>query len=256
MAADPYGGSKYTYGSPSTTTIGDSGGWDNTPGASFLSRTRGSGGDYTVPAGGGQRGGGGGGSSIVQSPSGNLWNPMDGGGWIASPDFMLSQQKQGFDQQRFQQVWGGLNGMLGQLNGGYATPGGQSGFGPPIGAQGVLTPEQIEQQVNAARASNDQGTASRTRDFTARASGQGFGANSPLVMAMNQSFQNANMATNADSERGIRLGAAEKNAGQLLEGQKAQEAQFASRQDEDIRRRQPYFSTMNALIGALAGLAG
>jgi hypothetical protein len=202
-----------------------------------------------------------GGSSGPSDSTGSFWDPTGltnkSGlrGWNESPAYKLAQQKQGFDQQRFQSVWDTVLGQFNNMAGGFGAfggaPGGQSGQGPEITTKGVYTQPQIDQQVNAAKAGNDAATAARTKAFSADAAGRGFAPNSPLALAMAGRFQNQNLATNADAEREIRQGAGEKNAGLLLKQQQAREQQFASRMDEDIRRRTPMYS----LLGTLAGLA-
>lgn len=171
-------------------------------------------------------------------------------------NFDLARQAQGFNERRFDTVWGGLNGLIGQLgSGGFATAGGQSGQSPEISVGGVFTPQQIQQQVNAARGQNDATTANRVRQAQQQSAGRGFGSNSPMLQALTQRYENQNLATNADTERDIRQNASSLNADQRLATQEARSQQFSERQDEDIRRRQPYFQTANQLIAALAGLA-
>jgi hypothetical protein len=171
-------------------------------------------------------------------------------------------------QGRFNSVFGLLSGMFGGGGGGgvagFNVPGqggparaggSQVGAQPTISAGPVWNPQQIDQQVNATRAKNDAAAESQMRGIRSSTTGRGFGSNSPLLQALQTGVQNANTATNTEAERAFRQQAAEGNATQMLKGQTAQEQQFASRQDEDIRRRAPYFAQQNALIAALAGLA-
>lgn len=134
------------------------------------------------------------------------------------------------------------------------TAGGQSGPSPEITVGGVLNPQQIQQQVNAARAANDMATGSRITDTNRSLAGRGFGAGSPLAAALSTGMQNQNLATNTANEREIRLGGAQMNSGQLLRSQMAREEQFGRRQQEDIERRRPYFQTQASLLAALAGM--
>jgi hypothetical protein len=206
------------------------------------------------------RGGGGGGQLLPPDYFYRQKNPS------AELDFQksqMAQQGQEFQatladrQNRFNTVWGALSGMMGGAfgPGGAFTAGGQSPPSPEISVGGVYNPQQVQQQVNAARAGNDQATASRMRQFTSETTGRGFSPSSPLISAMWGQLQGQNMGANTDAEREIRQGAAGQNAQQLLATQQAREQQFASRQDEDIRRRQPYLQNVNAWISALAGLA-
>jgi hypothetical protein len=167
----------------------------------------------------------------------------------------LAQQNLDFNRQKFGAIAGALGGAMANFGGGAATPGGQSPASPEIGVRGVWDPQQVDQQVNAARASNDASTASRVRSAEAANGAAGFGPNSPLLMALRQGFQNQNLMANADAGRQIRTQAAQQNSDAIFKQQQARESQFASRQSEDIQRRTPYFQTQNALISALAGLA-
>lgn len=169
-------------------------------------------------------------------------------------------------QGRFNSVFGYLQGLgsnfLNSSPFGQAFRAGGSPVGGPeprIDANPVWNPQQVQQQVNNQRAQNDAGLQSQERQNSQSLAGRGYGANSPLLSAMNQSASNANLIANASADRDTRLNAAQANAGQVLKGQQAQEGQYASRQQEDIQRRQPYvsgwFNTRNALLGALSGLA-
>lgn len=155
-------------------------------------------------------------------------------------------------QERFNQVFPLLSGLLGGYN--FDRVGGQSGPSPEITVGPVWNQQQVQQQVNAARATNDAVTANQTRATEQEVAGRGFGSNSPLLAALRSGQQMAGMRTNAESERNIRLGAAETNAQQLLKTQQAREGQFATRMDEDIRRRQAALQGYSALLGTLGGL--
>jgi hypothetical protein len=158
-------------------------------------------------------------------------------------------------QERFDTIFPWLQGQLGSFQSQMATAGGQSGPSPEITVGGVYNPQQIQQQVNSARATNDRTAAGQMRRQSQDVAGRGFGSSSPLLMAMNGMTQANNMATNTDSEREIRMGAAQQNAGHVLNTQQAREGQFASRQREDIERRKPIWNTYNNLLGSLVGLA-
>lgn len=157
-------------------------------------------------------------------------------------------------QDRFNQVFPWLQGQLGSLQSQMATAGGQSPKSPEITVGGVYNPQQIQQQVNATRAQGDQAMNSTIRQNTQQNAGKGFGSNSPLLQALNGQARASNLGTNTMAEQQFRNQAAQANAGHVLQTQQAREGQFASRQNEDIERRKPYWSTMNSLIGALGGL--
>lgn len=159
-------------------------------------------------------------------------------------------------QNRFNQVFPWLQGQLGSLTsgGGLATAGGQSPPSPEITVGGVWNPQQVQQQVNSARATSDQTTANRVRSIGQDTASRGFGSSSPLLQALQGQAYAANLGTNTANEREIRNNAAQQNSQQLLSTQSARENQFANRQKESIERTKPYWQTMNSLIGALGGL--
>ena len=155
--------------------------------------------------------------------------------------------------KRFNQIFPYLAGQIGQGNA--AMAGGQSPPSPEIRVGGVWNPQQVQQQVNAARAGNDQQAGGQMQRQQQELASRGFGSNSPLLMALRGQTQAANMATNTSNEREIRQNAQQQNVQQILASQQAREGQFASRQREDIERRKPYWANQNALIAALSGLA-
>ena len=62
------------------------------------------------------------------------------------------------------------------------------------------------------------------------------------------------MGVNAADDREIRWGAAEGNAQNILQGQQLNEQGRANRAQEDIERRRISQSSVNVLLGSLAGL--
>lgn len=194
-------------------------------------------------------------------------DPNNPGGGMSQHD-MFSQQQQhdaqanqlqlakmplDYQQNRFNTLFPYLTSQMGQGNAAYSV-GGQSGAGPQISAAPIWNGNQIQQQVNSARATNDQTMATRTRASQASLAGRGFGANSPLAQAMAAQFGMQNLVQNQNADRDIRWNAAQGNSEQVLKGQQAQEQQYSNRQGEDIERRKTFASTHNALLGALAGL--
>lgn len=166
----------------------------------------------------------------------------------------------GLQQQRFNTLLPMFQGAYGTLQNAAASGTG-AGAGTPTGAPspeitvgGVLNPQQVQQQVNAGRASTDQATATRMRQNAGQAAGRGFAAQSPLLAALNQNAWGQGMAANVANERETRLGAAQQNAQQLLSTQQARESQFASRQQEALQQQQIAAGQRNALLAALAGM--
>jgi len=167
---------------------------------------------------------------------------------IASNASMYPAQAQ---MERFRTILPYLTSQFGNLQ---SMVGGQSGPGPQITAGPIWGDQQIQEQVNAARATGDQATANRISEMQQGVAGRGFGANSPLAQAIAAQYQGQGLAANVAGERETRMSMAERNAQQLLRGQQAAEQQYASRMQEDIERRRNLAGSYNALLGALAGL--
>lgn len=207
----------------------------------------------------GRRSGGGGGSA--GGGAGNLLGTGNGG-WIdksyqrfyTNPQLDLENQQLASKNAHWQSAFNLLSGRLGANQNPY-TIGGGSGAGPAIDASPIWNPQQIQQNVNSSNAKTDASAAGLAKRNAGSLTGRGFGGSSPLLAALNQSNANAALASKTDSERNFRQTAAQDNSTQLLNAQKAQEGQFASRQQEAIQRAQPYFQQTNALIAALSGLS-
>lgn len=157
-------------------------------------------------------------------------------------------------QQRFNTVFPWLQGQIGGMSKSPYTIGGQSPAGPDITAGPVWNDQQIQQKVNAGKASVDQQTQTAQRTAAAGAAGRGFGGTSPLVQALQGQLAGQGLAAKAGQEQQTRWGAAQGNAQQMLSSQNAREGQFASRQQESIQRAKPYFDLQQALIGTLGGM--
>lgn len=154
-------------------------------------------------------------------------------------------------QGRFNTIMPYLTGALSTLQ---SSVGGQSGPSPDITVGPIWSPQQTQQQVNAARGQGDQSTATRIRGMQNQMGARGFGSSSPLAAALQAQYQNQNLATNTSNERQIRQNATQQNASHLFQTQMGREQQFGSRQQEDIERRRTFQSSQNALLAALAGL--
>jgi hypothetical protein len=141
-----------------------------------------------------------------------------------------------------------------QMNQGDDRVGGQVGALPAIGRGPVWSGQQVQEQVNAARGGIDQQAASRQRGVGSQLAGRGFGARSPLAMAMQQQIGGQAMAAGADAERNIRFDTAQGNATQQLKSDELAQQQFRDVEDSDIRRRQATTQRQSSLLSALAGL--
>lgn len=165
-----------------------------------------------------------------------------------------TQLTEGNKMNRFNSILPLLSNQFSNLSRNPASAGGSNGQPPPITAGPVLSDQQIQQQVNQSTAATNQQAQGQMQSSDNSLAGRGFGANSPLSMALNNSTQNSARATNASNESNTRLNAAQQNAGQLLNSQQALSNQWATGNQLDIQRRAPIFAQQNALIAALGGL--
>lgn len=173
------------------------------------------------------------------------------------------QYSLGMDQMRaqtgkFNTVFNLMKDQLGNFGGGMGAGGyggaGAVGSQPNISDQPVFTPQQVQQQVNAARSGNDQAAAGAQQRMQQGLAGRGFGAGSPLAAALGQNLYAQNLATNTGNERDTRMGAAQTNAGQVFEAQKAREQQYANRQQEEIERGKTYTGFLGSILGSFGSL--
>lgn len=159
--------------------------------------------------------------------------------------------------ERFNQVFPWLQGQVGNFMSGSTSGGGGGaggGGGGGVNAGPIWSDQQIQQQVNARRAGNDQAMQAQNRGSAQNLAGRGFGANSPLLAAMQQSAANQNLGQNATDEREIRWGAAEGNAAHQLRAAQVAEQQRANMAQEGLEGKKINQSTINVLLGSLAGL--
>lgn len=184
------------------------------------------------------------------------------GAVVADPDIAA----QGAQQQKLQQMnidwqkqkFGAGMSLLGKQLAGMQQQnglvGGASGAGPHIPGGPLWTQQAINQKVNANAAHVDQETATNQKDLAGQMAGKGFGARSPLAMALAQQGQQSAMGQKADYNRQFLPQARQQNAQFDLGVGQAQEQQFAQRNQEDIQRRQALYGQQNSLISALGGL--
>jgi hypothetical protein len=169
----------------------------------------------------------------------------------------LLKQQNDYKNQRFGQVMPlfqqAMNGMAQSQRG---LVGGDSGQGPHIPGGPIWSQDAVQQNLNANRAQIDQQTATNNKTMQGNMAGKGFGARSPLAMALEQQGAQSGMAQKADYAREFVPQTRQANATFGLQVGQAQENQFAQRQSEDIARRQALASTQNSLLQALGGLMG
>jgi hypothetical protein len=239
-----------------------------------LNSTQGFGGSQ--PVGGGGSAGGGGlfgmymqGNNSKLDPSASMVPNLYGLGWQAEQNKAQQAAETGraniaaqastlparLAMERFGQVFPYLQSRLNQFgpNGGDAS---SSNSSPEITVGPVWNGQQVQQQVNQSRAANDAATQSQQRQMQQQLGGQGFGSGSPLAMALGAGMQNQNLQTNTQNETGIRNNASQVNAGQIFNTQQARSQQYAQRQSEALQAAQIRAGQGNALLSALAGLAG
>jgi hypothetical protein len=162
-----------------------------------------------------------------------------------------------FAQQKFDAVFPMVQGQLGNLAGQGQSWGGYTGQPagprPEISDAPVYNEQQIQQNVNAQRAQTDAGTATQQRAMGNQMASRGFGSNSPLAMALNNSLMQSGMATNTANEQDLRWKAAAGNASQRLDAQKARATQDLGYLGEETKRGTVNRQQQTALISALLG---
>lgn len=128
---------------------------------------------------------------------------------------------------------------------------------PFIDTSGVLTPAQIQQQVNSAYARNDAKTNSETLSLIESMTGRGFSANSPILAALRVGLTGQNLRSSILAEQSIRLEGAKANAEQVLNSQKALSDQFLAQegvlvdeQKNDVTRTVGIIQAISSLVGS------
>ncbi len=155
-------------------------------------------------------------------------------------------------------VFGTISPLLQNLMGNQGpggTVGGQNPGVPQVDAGPIWSPQQVNQQVNSAKANNAQAADTQSKAAQTKLSAQGFGSKSPLLAALEGNIGQAKMGADADAERGIRWDAAGGNAGHVLKGQMANQGAAIAFNDADIKRRQSNNQYTTSLLSVLGGLA-
>lgn len=151
-----------------------------------------------------------------------------------------------------------LGDAFGSASGSFGAVGGQNTPLPQLPNSFVFNDQQTNQMVNAARAQGDQGAQTQRQQLAGSLSGRGFGQNSPLAMALMQGADSTARMGNADQERQIRFGAADRNAQQALGvGQLATTAWNAFNQADIARRQQQlegYLGNQRSMVSLLGAL--
>lgn len=157
-----------------------------------------------------------------------------------------------FARERFNQVFPLVTGALGSATG--STGGAMAPSGIERAPGTVFTGQQIDQNVNAMRAGNQQAAATQQRQNTAQNAAGGFGSNSPLLAALNNQASIGAMQANTAGERDIRLGASAANAKQGLGAATANNQARATFEANAIDSQRNQLNARTSLIAALAGM--
>ena len=127
---------------------------------------------------------------------------------------------------------------------------------PIINTSGVLTPAQIQQQVNAAYARNDAKTNSESLRLVEEMSGRGFSANSPILSALRVGLTGQNLRSSILAEQQIRLEGSKANAEQVLASQKALSEQFLAQEGVLVEQQKNEVTRTVGVLGAVFQMVG
>lgn len=86
----------------------------------------------------------------------------------------------------------------------------------PITIQQIYGPQLMQERVNQMRAQNEASAGNESRQIANKVAASGYGTNSPLALALQNSLQGRTMAMNAQLENDLRFNAAAENAKHLL----------------------------------------
>jgi hypothetical protein len=127
---------------------------------------------------------------------------------------------------------------------------------PFIDTSGVLTPAQIQQQVNAAYARNDAKTNSEALRLVEEMSGRGFSANSPILSALRVGLTGQNLRSSILAEQQIRLEGAKANAELVLSAQKSLSEQFLAQEGVLVDHEKNEVTRTVGVISAVFQMVG
>lgn len=157
-------------------------------------------------------------------------------------------------QQRWNQLFPSVQGILGQagnFNDMYSGAGLDKSA--RVNEAPVYDNQQIQEQVNATRAQNDAKLASDQSALSRRLAGRGFGSRSPVGMMMSQAMAGQNLQGNTAAEQQLRFNAAEANAKQVLDAQRANVERVAGYNQQETERGRTRSGLLQGLLGNLLG---
>lgn len=129
---------------------------------------------------------------------------------------------------------------------------------PYISTSGVLTPAQIQQQVNANYARNDAKATSEFNRISQVMAGRGFASNSPVLSALQTSLVGQALRASIQGETQIRIDSAKANADVVTTRQKNLSDQFLQQEQllvdgerVDVSRTVGVLQAVSQLIGSV-----
>jgi hypothetical protein len=162
----------------------------------------------------------------------------------------------GFRRDKFNEVFGALRPLFGQLGGGSDLGAFDQFSGVPISTSGVYTPQQIDQQAAALRGQQAGQAALQERQIVQGGAGRGISAQSPLLKLLRQNVRSRSAEQSISGERDLRLGAAKENAAQILQGQTAAADQRAQLLGLGVEAQRTRATAAAARLNALASILG
>jgi hypothetical protein len=127
---------------------------------------------------------------------------------------------------------------------------------PFISPSGVLTPNEIQQQVNNEWATAAAKAASDQLQLVSDLTGRGFSANSPILQALNVSISGQALRGSLASELQLRLAAAKDNAEQSFSGQTALSDQYLKQEGVLVDSARNDVQRVVGVLQAVAGMIG
>jgi hypothetical protein len=127
---------------------------------------------------------------------------------------------------------------------------------PPIFTVGVLTPSQIQAQVNAATARADSKANSTYRQLVGDLTGRGFSAASPILGALQVGIAGQTLQTQLATETQIRLDSAKLNSDQILNSQKAASDQYIQQENVLVEVSKNQTTLTVGVVQAVFGMIG
>lgn len=202
---------------------------------------------------------------VVSGVQGGLPQYQDTyGGLTGQQEFDLASGPLNFKRETFNKIFPMVTGLMGQgdSSSSFGKVGGENTPLPRLPNSFVYSPDQIQQQVNSARAQGDQGAFTQKQTIAADAGARGFGTRSPFAMASAQAADTGARMSNADQERQIRFEGAGANAKQDLAVGGLANQQWQQFNQADIERRRSQLEAqlgsqrnMQSLLATLAGFA-